>query len=220
MTTNPGFHCWRHRARDDESLIVFPDGCRDVLIIRPKRGPVQILLTALDVRPRHAHLAAGDDVVGYRLRPGTTMSPAELEAIRRAPAQSQQILANASRSGTDAGDAIQLLSEPGITVARAARRHGVSLRTLQRHFISSDLPPPDFWRQLSRARRAAAMLGQSEPLAVIAGECGFSDQAHMSRDLRRWFSSTPAQLSRSPLALELLRQPALGNWTGEQISTR
>lgn len=196
---------------------MFPDGCQDVLIVEPPRGPVRILLTSIDYRPCHADLAAGVQLRGYRLRPGATMSTAALAAIARAPAHVESILADACGEWSDLDDAIQTLAEPGMTVEVAARR---SPRTMQRQFKARHLPPPDFRRLLSRARCAAAMLASSGPLAMIAGECGFADQAHMTRDIRRWFGATPAQLCRSRHVLDLLRQSALGNWTGEHISTR
>lgn len=199
---------------------MFPDGCRDVLIVEPPQAPVRILLTSIDFRPRHADLAAGVRIRGYRLRPGATLSATALAAIARAPAHAESILADACGEWSDLDFAIQALAEPGMSVEVTARRLGVSARTMQRQFQARHLPPPDFWRLLSRARRAAAMLASSEPLAEIADECGFADQAHMTRDIGRWFGATPARLCRSRHVLDLLRQPALGNWTGEQISTR
>jgi AraC-like DNA-binding protein len=82
------------------------------------------------------------------------------------------------------------------------------------------LPPPDFWRLLGRARRAAGRIASGARLAEVADDAGYSDQAHMTRELARWFGMSPGQLRRSAPALDALLQPALGNWTGEQISTR
>jgi hypothetical protein len=42
----------------------------------------------------------------------------------------------------------------------------------------------------------------------------------MTRDLARWFGMSPGLLRQSAPVLDALLQPALGNWTGEQISTR
>ena len=135
-----------------------------------------------------------------------------LHAVTVYPASVLRVL-----SGANAGDALPL---PGASVAGVARQSGLSLRSLQRRFQDRHLPPPEFWRLLARARRAVALLPTPAPLAEIAAECGFSDQAHMSRAMARWFGHSPAQLRRDAGLRLLLAQPALGNWTAEQISTR
>lgn len=92
--------------------------------------------------------------------------------------------------------AILALTLPGASPERVARDLGVSARTLQRRFVQSGLPSPEFWRLLARARRAAGLLATAAPLAGIACDCGYSDQAHMTRDFARWFGTSPAQLRR------------------------
>ena len=42
----------------------------------------------------------------------------------------------------------------------------------------------------------------------------------MTRAFARWFGHTPGGLRRQANLLEVVGQPALGNWTGEQISTK
>jgi AraC-like DNA-binding protein len=81
-------------------------------------------------------------------------------------------------------------------------------------------PSPDFWRLLGRARRAAGLLGAGWALADAAIESGYSDQAHMTRAFRRWIGAPPAALCADTGLLSDVTQPGLGNWTGEQISTR
>lgn len=220
MPAERGFQQWCHQARENEKQIVFPDGCRDVLLIRPSDRPVRVVLTAFDLGPRRVELSAGLSILGFRLRPGASLSAATIDAIVQAPDRIGSILDEACGTWSELDDAIAALTEPGATSGLVARRLGVSARTMQRHFLARDLPPPDFWRLLARARRAAAMIDLPVSLADIAADCGFSDQAHLTRDLVRWFGVTPAQLRRNVPVLALLRQPALGNWTGEQISTR
>lgn len=222
MTATGRFHQWHHPADDPAGQIVFPDGCRDVLIFHRADGADAIALTDLDHRPRHVDLTPGVSITGYRLRPGTVLPPDALAAIVAHPDQATEILGDilAATGESDIDTAIDALGRPGATVAQIARGFGVSSRTLQRHFLDRGQPPPDFWRRLARARRAAAMLTEATPLAEIAFAAGFSDQAHMTRDLVHWFGATPARLRRDRPALDLIRQPALGTWTGEHSSIR
>ncbi|MFN4155543.1 MAG: helix-turn-helix domain-containing protein [Paracoccaceae bacterium] len=220
MSGRDGFHFWQHSAAQPVRHRVFPDGCRDVLVIRAADGPVSVRLTGFDLCPRQVVTDGGTAISGFRLRPGAGVTPDLLARVAGEPWQAAEILGNALGAWGEVDDTILALTLPGATAARVARDQGVSLRSLQRHFAGRALPPPEVWRLLGRARRAVMRLAQGGPLAEVACDAGFSDQAHMTRDLMRWFGATPARLRRDAGALAVLAQPALGNWTAEQISTR
>ncbi|MCK7615502.1 helix-turn-helix domain-containing protein [Roseibium sediminicola] len=224
MSRTIPFQPWHHHTTTTtERAPVFPDGCRDVLIVREPGTREKIVLTVLDLRPRVAELSAGTEITGYRLRPGAVVGDEVLAELERDCGRAEEVLGNAlsADAAGDAADEILLaLVAPGASVESVAADLGVSKRTLQRQLKAFGLPAPDYWRLLARARRAAGLLASGLALPEIADLCGFSDQAHMTRDFRSWFGGTPAQLRRAPHILELLCQPALGNWTGEQISTR
>lgn len=177
-------------------------------------------LTGLDFSPRHALMEPGTGIRGYRLRPGACVPQKVLDAVAADPENTPGILGNALPEWGALDDAIVALTQPGASVAGVARQSGLSLRSLQRRFHEAQLPPPEFWRLLARARRAVGLLASPAPLAEIADASGFSDQAHMTRAMARWFGHSPAQLRRDAGLRVLLAQPALGNWTAEQISTR
>lgn len=207
------FQDWAHDVPAATRAPVYPDGCRDVLIIRRPGAPPEVRLTPFDLRPRSVTLTAGTALQGFRLRPGATISARGLKAIATAPDRAVTIIRSDLALSDDVGHAIRALTSPGATVASAARDLGLSPRSLQRLFYGLDLPPPDYWRLLSRARRTAAELAGSLPLAAIAADCGFSDQAHLTRETLRWFAQTPRQLQLDRATLTLLAQPALGNWS-------
>ncbi len=220
MRAKGGFHKWRHVSHGAERHTVFPDGCRDVLIIRGIGEPDRVVLTELDFQPRNVELPDGTKTTGYRLRPGAVVSRDALEGIAANHHQAENILDDDLGAWSEIDDAILALTRPGASVASVARDLGVSVRTMQRRFLSLNLPVPDFWRLLGRARRAVGMISLAAPLADVACACCYSDQAHMTRDLARWFGVSPARLRRDAGLLAMLSQPALANWTGEQISTR
>ncbi|WP_199701669.1 helix-turn-helix domain-containing protein [Jiangella rhizosphaerae] len=178
-----------------------------------------VALTDWDAGLRVVGLANGTRVTGYRLRPGTQVSPEVLARIEAEPARAGEIIDGDAVADRDIDEAIDALGSCS-SVARAATHVGVSRRGLQRRFAAAGLPPPGFWRMLSRARRAALALPFRLPLSEVAVVCGFSDQAHLTRESIRWFGRTPAELRRSPPTLRAIAQPGLGNWTGEQISMR
>ncbi|WP_083918455.1 helix-turn-helix domain-containing protein [Woodsholea maritima] len=220
MTINRVFHKWHHYSQDGERHTVLPDGCRDVLVLSKPNSAAEIFLSDFDFQPRTVTTAPNCAITGFRLRPGILPCRDVLEAIALDPTQAGAILGGAFGHSDELNSVIAALCAPGATPKCVARAAGVSTRTLQRQFQAKGLPGPDFWRLLARARRAVAMLSGPEPLIEIAGSCGFSDQAHMTRELKRWFAISPAPLRKTPVILDILGQPGLGNWTDEQISTQ
>lgn len=214
------FHIWRHHSRRAGHHVVYPDGCRDLLIRQRSDGPTEVSLTDIDLQPRVTRSLPGVEMTGYRLQPGAILADDVVKAIAADHRQAGAILTEARRRPDELEEVIAALAARGATTAAVAGAAGVSPRTLQRRFQAGGLPPPDFWRVLARARRAVVMLAGSDPLADVAVACGFSDQAHMTRELTRWFGATPTRLRNNRVLLDLLAQPALGTWTGEQISTR
>lgn len=209
LATDPlDFIRWTSRISQPQVFTVLPDGCRDILVHKSAAGTT-ISLTDIDFRPRPTILRPGDEMIGYRLRPGLQLDVHNLRA-----SDIPDAIAHAKTAKTDLRHAIEALGTDGTPVHKVAKRLGVSLRSLQRKLARQKMPPPEFWRLLGRARRSAAALASDLPLADIAGMHGYSDQSHMTRACRYWFGHTPMQIRQSRAILDEMNQPALGNWIG------
>jgi AraC-like DNA-binding protein len=79
-------------------------------------------------------------------------------------------------------------------VLRGARPE-LSLRTVQRRFVSTTGLPHRAVRQIELARLAAVRLRDGAAPAEVTYELGYYDQAHLTRSLRRYLGSTPATLA-------------------------
>jgi AraC family transcriptional regulator len=80
-------------------------------------------------------------------------------------------------------------------LAREAGVHPVHLARVFRRF---EKRTPGEYQQRLQLRAACELLRDPEwPLAVIAAECGFSDQSHFTRIFRRMAGTTPAQFRRA-----------------------
>lgn len=205
---------WHCQVDSDEHAVIFPDGCRDILLVTEPDGTRWLKLADWDFRPRTVFLSAGMHITGFRMRPGVVLGEQDLPLMSTDPALIEQFICSEARRSPVLDDVIQALVERSSCSANVlARQQGVSLRTLQRRFRELDLPALEYWRLLGRARRAAMMLSAGHSLIELAAEAGYSDQAHMTREFVRWFGLTPGKLLRCPEALHSLQQPGLCNWS-------
>lgn len=79
-----------------------------------------------------------------------------------------------------------------------AREAGVHPVHLARAFRRFEKRTPGEYQQRLQVRAACELLRDPEwPLAVIAAECGFSDQSHFTRIFRKLAGTTPAQFRRA-----------------------
>lgn len=90
-------------------------------------------------------------------------------------------------------------------VSAAVRQLGVTERSLERLLASATGRTPGYWLALARLRRAAQALADATPLAAVAADMGYADQAHMGREFRRWFGVSPGRLRAWPALLTVVR---------------
>ena len=190
---------WSFEVPVPSELVVLPDGCRDIIVRLDPHSVPTLIVSPLDAHPRWLRVAQGVAFSGLRLRPGAIVDEDALRVLwTRSPQRSAEALITQLERVVfvepNVEEVLEALSAPAFNPAQAAKSLGVSLRALQREMKKANLPPPQFWAQLVRARRAARAVREDIPLAQIAIEYGFSDQSHMSREFRRWFAVTPKRL--------------------------
>lgn len=71
---------------------------------------------------------------------------------------------------------------------------GFSDRSLRRHTLSTTGLSPYFFHQIQRAQQATQLLQQGKPIAQVAVETGYADQAHMTKAVKALMGMTPAQI--------------------------
>ena len=193
---------WRFTAHEAMQVHVPPDGCRDLIVIVPGGAAPVCLVSALAETSETHAFAPGDRAVGVRLRPGAQMDERALLALvqageRSGDADLLDAVGAAARLDARVAEALDCLREaPSLPLARA--RLGVSSRSLERLLSAQTRRGPLWWRSLARARRCARALAGEAPLAALAADHGYADQAHMTRDLRRWFGVPPTRLRAMP----------------------
>ena len=159
-------------------------------------------MSSLDDTAYSVERRAGEFFAGYRLRPGAVIDETVLLALvgdRNDPDVTRTLSLLDDCVSLDARivEALDSLSNAS-SVADATRQLGVSERSLERLVMMNTERTPSYWKNLARVRRAARALPGLEPLAAIAADHGYTDQAHLSRDFQRWFGTSPSLFRRSP----------------------
>jgi AraC-like DNA-binding protein len=93
--------------------------------------------------------------------------------------------------------ASSLLADPHLRLGDWARSRGLAIETLSRGFRKVFGVSPSAYRCQARGRRAwSHTVGRSEPLSSVALDCGFCDQAHMTRTVRAITGKPPGAWRR------------------------
>jgi AraC-like DNA-binding protein len=161
-----------------------------------------------------AHLdrfvASGAAVLNLRLRMSESITPglarvADPDLIARTAEKDRVeainlLLATAMRPRSAPMDwpdelAAALMQNPSHILSRWGMRNGVAPWTLSRGFVQVFGISPEAFRARARARRARRSIETTlEPLAKIAADMGFSDQSHMTRDVKKLTGMAPNTL--------------------------
>jgi len=209
----PVLATWSHQPDRDARVVVLPDGCRDLILRKNAAGEPHWFISPLADASQEVECRAGEQFVGYRLRPGARMPTDELLQALAGETQGAAalpLLAACVRLDENLTEVLDTLAE-AVSVAAARRALGVSERSLERLLASATGRPPGYWKSLARVRRLARALPGDWPLIELAGLLGYADQAHMNRECRRWFGLSPGALRRRHELLALAAEPGYGD---------
>lgn len=201
---------WAHQPAAASSEWVYPDGCRDLIMRLAAGNAPKWYLTVLDTSARTVASEQGEYWAGFRLHPAAVIDEPTLLTIVQGRDISTidipSVINDCALVDSGTHEALNCLSRTNTTVKGAAAAIGVSERTLQRKLMATTQKSPIFWLSLARARKVAASFAVDEPLAQIAAQNGYSDQAHLTREMRRWFCRTPAQMRKDRRLLSMISQ--------------
>lgn len=205
---------WRHTTQSAGGALILPDGCVDLIGYQPPGERPRWKLSSLVDRARQVPSPVGQRYAGYRLQPGARVNAAELlKAIEGLELDDTpgalERLDDATNMDDRVREALQALANERDLLG-TQRQLGVSERSLQRLISAATGRPPLYWKRLARLRHAARALGGCEPLAHVAADHGFADQAHMNLEFQRWLGFTPAQVQRQTWLQDLLNEAGYG----------
>lgn len=127
-------------------------------------------------------------------------------AERSPQGAAQRLLADLLPKTPAAADWPEMLAQamradPSLSLGAWATQWGLHVGSLSRGFRQVFGTTPVGYRLTQRTRRAIdAVMHSRTPFSLIAQDCGFADQAHMSRAIGRLAQTTPAGLRRRQAA--------------------
>jgi AraC-like DNA-binding protein len=205
---------WRFTATSHSREIVLPDGCRDLIVSMTAHAEPACFVTSLADHVETPEFIAGQQLVGVRLHAGAQFDErALLDGLAEHDRFDGDDLLSAIGAAVRVDPLIHealawLAGAPQLDTARASL--GLSARSLERLLTSKTGRTPVCWRNLARARRCARALFGAEPLIAIAADFGYADQAHMTRDMQRWFGTSPTRLRLDAERFKALNQSGFG----------
>jgi len=196
---------------------VLPDGCMD--LIRHADG---FLVAGPDTTSQFSDLVADRPLTAVRFEPGLGprffgVDASELTDRRvplddlwpsrrvrlltvRAEDDPVAALVDAVRGAVDEHDPMADLARAlaaGAAVTEVAATLGWSDRTLRRRSARAYGYGPKTLSRVLRFRRAVARARAGDDFARVAADCGYSDQAHLAREVRALSGVTLGELVRS-----------------------
>jgi AraC-like DNA-binding protein len=217
LVASPVVACtWERVTASGAGQLVVPDGCVDLIW-----SGGRLSIAGPDSRARVVRLAPGSRLVGARLRHGaagavlglpaselrdatpdaaevlgTEVAAALLEELAAGPDPHALLLRTIQPRGGRQPDplvraAVAALGRPGARVGPVAAELGVTARHLQRRVSDAVGYGPKMLQRVLRFRRLQAL--PPAPLAELALDAGYADQAHMTAEVTRLAGVSPVR---------------------------
>ena len=190
-----------------KDIHVIPDGCQDVILVQHESGKTAIFVSPLYETTIKVEVGPKTEWTGFRLRPGCDVKHLDIPSLfssRHSVDALVDRIESSTRVEVNTAEAISCIKQHGISVQHCANQLGVSSRTLQRLFSRTTRHSPSFWLRLARARLCAKTLIEYGVCSEVAYQCHYADQAHMCREIKRWFGVSPSELlRRNDLTIQL-----------------
>jgi AraC-like DNA-binding protein len=215
---------WRcHSTRGGQFLSVASPHWE--LTVTRLAGQTTVTVRGPETRPTWAECPANGEWLSVRFKLGTSMRDLPVSAlidrndVNLPSASCDAFWLDGSRwtipDFDDVETFVTRLVRGGLVLRDSlveAALHGdpqaLSRRTAQRRFLRATGMTQAMLQQIERARYAATLLQEGLPIAEVAQEAGFFDQAHLTRSLRRLIGQTPASIARGSEQLSFLYKTA------------
>lgn len=189
---------WEFTTKQKQDISIYPDGCRDIIFTFPKYSSPNFHFYQLSDRTETKSIDSDLDIVGFRFGPDASI---ETKGILRLVESAQYDLSiieseinNHIFKDRCLGEIMDTIANSDTCRLNSIKSLGISERTLQRILKEKSGQSPKFWLQLARARKAAKHLCRFKNIKETSYTFEYADQAHFTRDMRKWFAKSPREI--------------------------
>lgn len=205
------YRVWEAHFSSEGELTVTADGTWDIVFSRYK-GKTTCSITGPTTGVVTYSYHAGQWALGMQFREGVYLPslPASevINATRPLAADNAKILLEGHSFVVPDYDGVedfvdqlyhQKLIARDVVIERALEKGDVQVpkRSVQRHFTGTTGIPLSRHKQIQRAQKAAKLLRNGTTIADVVVECGYYDQAHLTKSLKQFLGATPEQIRHS-----------------------
>lgn len=201
---------WHTKNLTDGVYMATPDGSWDFIVMLGADGSKQMMLAGQATKTQPVPYTAGSGGMVISFTPGAYLQGYDLSAI----VDSSEILPNADDDHfiflghvfafptfDNAEELIDEMVQLGILKsdrvvdgALQGTAPAMSDRAKQRHFAKTTGLTQKSFEQIERVKQAVAQLKQGKKPAEVAADLGYTDQAHMTRSIKKLMDTTPTDV--------------------------
>lgn len=201
---------WRTQGVPDKAMISVAVPHWQMVVVKNLRGPTSVFVRGPETKASIVGIPQDAEFIGIEFKLGTFL-PAlgfetlvdvsiELDAVSRTEVyfaganweipnfeNAADFVARLARDGA-------LVRDPVVEQTLLRKPVAVTERSVQRRFLRATGLTYGTVRQIERAERTIALLTAGTSIRDAVRIAGYSDQAHMTRSLQRFFGKTPGRL--------------------------
>ena len=208
---------WRAYSEPEEAFISVAATHWEIVVCRLREGPY-VTVRGPETRATIVPIPQDAEFFGVQFRRGAFMPglpPARLvdDALRLPEASGRSVWLQGAAWEVPSFDNLDgfverlvreglVVRDPVVEAALGGapadgRPDDRSERSLQRRVARATGLTRDMIRQIERAERAVALIEGGRSILETVASCGYADQAHLTRSLRRFVGQTPGQIARA-----------------------
>ncbi len=202
---------WRTTSAPHKSFISIAAAHWQMVVWR-QAGQTHVTVRGPETRATAVPIPANAEFIGARFRLGAFMPDLPVLSLVDRDLTLPQSVANSVRlNGSTleipAYDTIELfvnklacegllVSDPAVSAVVQGRETDLCRRSIERRVRRATGLTLGAIRQIERAKKAAELLDRGATILDVVMRAGYTDQAHLTRSLKRFMGQTPAQIAK------------------------
>jgi AraC-like DNA-binding protein len=201
---------WRTRGVPDKAMISVAVPHWQIVVVRHAHRPISVFVRGPETKATIVDIPPAGEFIGIEFKLGAFIPALPVGTLVDVATELDAVSATRVHlAGShweiptfeNAADFVAKLARHGVLVRDSIAEQillrkpvAITERSVQRRFLRATGLTYATVRQVERAERAAGLLTTGTPILDAVETAGYSDQAHMTRALKRFLGKTPGRL--------------------------